>query len=442
MASYVNKTPLIRQITNRGYAAQASPRAAAGAASAGIRSTALPNKLVVATADSHLPASRISIVFRAGSRFENYENMGASHMLRIAAGLSTKNSSGFAITRNIQQSGGNLHVTSDREVVQYTVEVNNEHLETGLRFLKDVATAPAFKPWELSDSSQRIRIQVASVPKNVRALELLHKAAFGIGLGNSIYCPKYHIGKLSQETMQHFFNKTCTTNRCAVVGVGVDHNLLTGFAQNLSIDSGEGITNQAKYRGNVEIRKDRASNKAHVAIGGQGAGLSNLKEALAFAILKRALGAEPVTKRGNSSGPLGKISDHGASVSAINALYNDSGLFGILISCDGKVAHKVVEEAVKVLKSGQISSGDVKRGKALLKRHLASLHNCESSLISDMGYQAALIGEVHSTSALGAIIDSITDSDVSAAARKVGQSPLSLGAVGNLANVPSVLDIN
>jgi len=39
----------------------------------------------------------------------------------LAGGLSTQNSSAFAIARNIQQVGGTLTTWGDREVVGYTV---------------------------------------------------------------------------------------------------------------------------------------------------------------------------------------------------------------------------------------------------------------------------------------------------------------------------------
>lgn len=87
-------------------------------------------------------------------------------MLRIAGGLTNKNTSGFAVTRHLQQKGGALTVTSDREVVSYTVETTANHLETGLQYLQDVIH-PAFKPWELADSVGLVKTQVASVPPQV-----------------------------------------------------------------------------------------------------------------------------------------------------------------------------------------------------------------------------------------------------------------------------------
>ena len=62
---------------------------------------------------------------KAGSRNETYENTGISHALRIAAGLATKKSSAFNITRNLQQLGANLTCTQGREHTLYTVQVRH-----------------------------------------------------------------------------------------------------------------------------------------------------------------------------------------------------------------------------------------------------------------------------------------------------------------------------
>lgn len=107
-----------------------------------------------------------AMIISAGSRNESYENQGAAHLLRLAANLSTKNSSAFAITRNIQQVGGSLSASNDRELVTYTVETTANQIETGLRYLQDLVQ-PAFKPWELADNVPLLRTQVSSVSPQV-----------------------------------------------------------------------------------------------------------------------------------------------------------------------------------------------------------------------------------------------------------------------------------
>lgn len=67
-------------------------------------------------------------IFRAGSRNETYSTQGIIHHLRIYAGLSTSRSSTFGITRNIQQLGGNLTATTDRESIAYTLQITRDKL--------------------------------------------------------------------------------------------------------------------------------------------------------------------------------------------------------------------------------------------------------------------------------------------------------------------------
>jgi ubiquinol-cytochrome c reductase core subunit 2 len=68
------------------------------------------------------------ILFRAGSRNETYDTQGISHMLRICTGLTTNRSTTFGITRNIQQLGGDLTTSSDREYIQYTLKITKNNL--------------------------------------------------------------------------------------------------------------------------------------------------------------------------------------------------------------------------------------------------------------------------------------------------------------------------
>jgi ubiquinol-cytochrome c reductase core subunit 2 len=124
--------------------------------------------MVVASQDSNSPVARVSIQFKAGSRNETYENLGASHVLRFAAGLTTANATAFGITRNLQQVGSGLTVTGDREVVSYTVEVTKDNLETGLKYLEAAVTGQLFKPWELQDNLPRLRCELAAVPSQVK----------------------------------------------------------------------------------------------------------------------------------------------------------------------------------------------------------------------------------------------------------------------------------
>lgn len=91
-----------------------------------------------------------------------------THTLRVAAGLSTKNATQFAITRNIQQVGANLTVTNNREIIAYTLEGTRKAVEEVIPFLTEVTTQQEFRPWEVSDNVPRQRLELAIRPPQVR----------------------------------------------------------------------------------------------------------------------------------------------------------------------------------------------------------------------------------------------------------------------------------
>lgn len=286
------------------------------------------------------------IIHRAGSRYESYDNLGITHVLRVAGGLSNKSSSGFGLMRNLQQVGSNLSVTSDRELIEYNVVLTRNNLDTGLKYLQDVATRQVFKPWELADLTSHIKGDLARVTPQVRAVDLLHRAAFRSELGNSIFCAKYNVGRISSETLQHYVATNYRASRTAVVGVGVDHQLLCGFAKSLHLDSGSSTDAPSSISSGGDLRVDKTGQWAHVAVGTQGGAWSNAKEALAFAVLQQVAGSGAYAKRGNVNGALGKVvsgalGNQQFGFNTLNASYSDNGLFGFVLSADAKDAGKV-----------------------------------------------------------------------------------------------------
>lgn len=351
----------------------------------------------------------------AGSRNETYESLGAAHLIRIAAGLTTKHATTFGITRNIQQVGGCLSVTADRELFSYTIEVTRDHLETALQYLERSVTGQVFKPWEIADSTPRVKLDLANISDPVRAVELLHQAAYRTGLGNSLFIADHKVGKVSSETLQHFFESNFTTNRGAVSGINIDHQMLLGYAQSLQLSTGEGPKNESKYYGGADIRCEKAGRTASVAVATSGAGWSNLQEGIAFAVLQRAAGVGTNIKRGDSAGVLVKAIQGAApntAANALNASYSDSGLFGFVVSGPSKEAGSAVEAGVKALKSATLTDEDVARGKNQLKAEIAFVYDSESSLVQEIGTQAALLGTTMSLRACQDAIDGIQTNDV------------------------------
>lgn len=75
---------------------------------------------------------------------------------------------------------------------------------------------------------------------------------------------------------------------------------------------------------------------------------------------------------------------------------------------------QAVEGAVKALKQGSVSNSDVTRAKEQVRAAYLSEYDTDSGILSDIGQQAVLAGNVTSPSGVISLLDSITSSDVNA----------------------------
>lgn len=286
--------------------------------------------------------------FRAGSRCENYDQLGASHVIRAAAALSNANTTSFGVVRNLGYVGANLSSSGDREILSYSVDVNRDQLATALEQLVNVSAHQTFKPWELEDIAKRVAYETNRQSNDVRAVDALHKALFQTELGNSIYCSPKSISSLSSGVLQNYVRANLTATRLAVVGVGIDHQLLVGIAKHLQLETGKSDVTASKTN-TGDVRIDEPGSWASVAIGTQGASWANQKEALAFAVLQQIAGTGSNIEGGEANGSLGKVISAALGNSAfgftsLNASYSDNGLFGVLLVAEagqiGKVSRR------------------------------------------------------------------------------------------------------
>lgn len=345
-------------------------------------------------------------------------------MLRVAAGLTTKNSSAFAIIRNLQEIGGSLSCSGDRETISYTVELTRDNLDTGLKYLSDVVTSQTFKPWELADATNRLKVELGQVTTDVWAVELLNRASYRGGLGNSIFCPAHQVGKISSESLQHFVANNFTAGRAAVSGVGVCHNTLSGFAQNLKLGGSEGAAApKSQFRAGQEVRVDKSGNWASVAIATEGASWADKNEALVSGVFKCAVGTGRSTKWGNVNGTVGKavaeaMGQNAFGFSALSSTYSDSGLSGVVISADAGSIGKGVDAALKALRSAKVTDEDLSRAKSQLKACYMDIVDSDAGMLEFLRINGSMAKEVPKVSDIAAAIDAVSASDVNAVRRR------------------------
>jgi len=441
MASRIVKSPVVAQ-AKRTFAAQAAVATTERelVKAEPLKVSSLKSGLTVASIENHAPVTTLGVVVKAGSRNEEYANSGISHTLRIAAGLGTKNHTAFGICRNLQQAGASLQCTQGREHTLYTIQVTRDQTDVAIDYLADVVSNQAFKPWELERSLPRLKLELAQRSPASQVIELLHQAAFRSGLGNSLYCAPHKIGSHSTGALQSFVSKHFTTNRAALLGIGISHGSLTKYADLLALDTGAGPSGvMTKYQGG-EVRVETGGSLAYVALAANCAGAVSVAECVAAMLLQRALGMGSQIKYSGGQGKLAQAaaaaSSGNQSVSSIGQIYSDAGLLGGLVICEASTAGKVVAGVAQALRSVTVTDEEVEAAKKNMLSDVYTMLESPINQIENIGSQVLLSGDVMPAEKIPELIAGLTTADVQAAAKKLSSAKLSLAAVGNLSTVP------
>lgn len=461
MASKFLHVPAVRLAAIRSLSAQvAAQPSSAAAASQGplpresLKSTTLENGLTIHSVENQSPISRIVIVTKAGARYEDGSNLGMSHLLRNAAGLTTQNSSTFAITKNIEWFGGNLYASATRDHIIYTLECNRDHAASAIRFLNDTVFAPEFRPWELEDAMPRLRRDIAAFRGNQSAqlMDALHKAAFRGGLSNSLFAEEFNIERLSkQAVVEQFVKQNVTGPRTVVSAVGVDHERICHLYKQLTKLPSSSGDSSAPSRFNTaggETRVEFGSPNTMVALAMESAGLANAKETLTMEVIKHVLGMSKarVPYSTLQATRLGKAV-HAAkptkpfSIGAFTAKYSDTGLFGIALAAHPSEVASVAKAAVtcvRELGKGSVQDAEVQAAVQKAKYAMAKRVSKDTKTALNTGIQHLTMGSPQFWEETEKIFDSITKADVSAVAAKMTKVKPCMAAVGRLSNTPHV----
>lgn len=410
--------------------------------------TKLSNGIVVASLENNSPVTRIAAVFNAGPRDETPEQQGATHALRVYSSLATKNFSVFGLSRNLDQIGAQLSVTSSREQTTYLLEGARNKYQRGVEILDEIINRPEFRHWEISDAHARLEfdLNVYDEQPETRIADLIHRVAYKNALSRPLFAPRFNLHHLDEHTMKEFRSQNLTANRLSVVGVGIRHDDLVRIADQYRLPAGQLNRQKAKYIGG-EIREENQSGLVHIALASEGASLSS-KDLLASGIASQALGAGSRIKYSAGSNKLARAiasaSAQPALATTFNANYSDSGLFGVNIiaqkSDAGAVLQAAFKELIKTSKNG-LSADEVANAKNALKANLAASLESSVNLIGAIGLNPENPSAANVTELLKAV-DAVSAADVNAFVKRVGSGKLSLAAIGDLNTVPRLDELS
>ncbi|GLJ30406.1 hypothetical protein SUGI_0601650 [Cryptomeria japonica] len=416
--------------------------------------TTLPNGLKVASENSPSSTASIGLYVDCGSVYETPLSSGATHLLERMAFKTTKNRSHLRMVREVEAIGGNVTASASREQMGYTFDALKTYVPEMVELLIDSVRNPVFLDWEVKEQLARIKTEIAEISNNPQSLllEALHSAGYSGALGNPLLAPESAVSRLNSTILEEFVAENYTAPRIVLAASGVDHQQLLSVAEPLLADLPHvphfDIAKSEYVGGDFRCQAD--SQSTHVALAFEvPGGWHNEKDAIALTVLQTLMGGGGSFSAGgpgkgmHSRLYLRVLNEHQEvqSFSAFNSMYNDSGLFGIHATTGSNFVSEAVKiaagELIAVATPGQVTNVELNRAKNSTKS--AVLMNLESRMVvtEDIGRQILTYGERKPVEHFLKVLDQISPDDITAIARKIISTPLTMAAWGNVINVPN-----
>eukprot|EP00933_Yihiella_yeosuensis_P079786 TRINITY_DN93208_c0_g1_i1.p1 TRINITY_DN93208_c0_g1~~TRINITY_DN93208_c0_g1_i1.p1 ORF type:complete len:545 (+),score=156.78 TRINITY_DN93208_c0_g1_i1:97-1635(+) len=412
----------------------------------------LENGLKIASIDKQGLTARLGLFVHAGSRFETAANFGVSHMTSIMGFASTAHLSQLRTVKTLEQLGADKasFCKAGREEISYQVELQREYVPLAIPLMIGNVLFPRLLPWEVKSATKEVapaREALTASPDDMVS-ELLHKAAFcNNTLGLSPYASDRSMSYFTPETIRSYLLDHFAPERMTLVGVNVSHAELSkwamrSFADYNAIPMKKRDAVKASYTGG-DLRIDGSSPFCHLALGFESVAFGQA-ELAPVALLQTILGSGSASGRGIGGGVTSRLSTQVVkqnaaveSCAAFNTSYSDSGIFGVYGVSQAEKAGDMAKAIAKSMGGlTSVSKDELAKAKAMLKGKMFRQADNDSELMKDMGQQLLMTGKYASPSDFAKIIDGVSEGEVTAAAKKILSSKLTVAAYGDTHAVP------
>ncbi|KAI4126856.1 MAG: hypothetical protein LQ338_003529 [Usnochroma carphineum] len=189
--------------------------------------TTLPNGIRVATEALPGAFSGVGVYVDAGSRYENEELRGVSHIIDRLAFKSTKSRSSDQMLETLESLGGNIQCASSRESLMYQSASFNSTVPTTLALLAETIREPLITDLEVQQQLETAAYEIREIWAKPELIlpELVNVAAYkGNTLGNPLLCPQERLPYINKAVVEKYRNTFFKPERIVVAFAGVNHD--------------------------------------------------------------------------------------------------------------------------------------------------------------------------------------------------------------------------
>lgn len=389
-----------------------------------IRIDKLPNGITVAT--DHMPeikTAALGIWVSAGSRYEDSDEHGISHLLEHMAFKGTKTRTALEINEQIESVGGELNASTGVEVTSYYARLLGADVPLAFDILSDILTDPTFEQHELAREQSVIVQEIggASDAPDDFVFDLFQETAFPKQpIGRPILGTPKTVRSFTPETIRRYMAKRYRSGRMIVAAAGdVDHDKLVAAARNEldKIPAGEPPAPEAaRYRGGTEVSV-RKLEQTHVVLGLEGISY-HAPDRYAMQVFANLVGG------GASSRLFQEVREKRGlcySIQSFHSAFQDTGLFGVSAGTDAADAVELTRVVIDQLQEAaeKLTQAEVDRSKAQMKVGiLSALESCPARA-EQLGGHLLAFGRSIPTDEIVAKIDAVTVESARAAGRKL-----------------------
>lgn len=414
--------------------------------------TQLANGMTIATENTPGATATLGIYIDSGSVYETPATTGVSHLLEYMAFKTTASRTHLRLVREVEAMGGNVLASASREQMAYNIDTSKATVAEALELLSDAVLNPKFQSWEVAEQIRKMEADVKNLKDNPQTtlLEGLHSVAYNGGLGRPLIVPDGCLGGLNADVLAEFYAANYTAPRMVLAGAGVDHSELVRLAEPLlsaapTAAAGASGEPASTYVGG-DWRQFSASPLTHaiLAFEYQG-GWRDVKGSVAMTVLQYLLGGGgSFSAGGPGKGMHSRLYTRVLNqypwmhnCTALNSIYNSTGLVGIFASAESGQAGEMVDvlcsEMLAVAKG--VPEAELERAKSAAVSSV--LMNLESRAVvaEDIGRQVLTYGHRKPVGEFVAEIRGLKAADLTAAVTKLLKTPPSMAVLGDIAHV-------
>ena len=407
-----------------------------------VRSTTLDNGMTVLTDDMpHLESASLGIWVKAGSRSEQLQEHGVSHLLEHMAfkGTGTRNS--LQIAEAIENVGGDLNAATSVEHTGYFARVLKEDVALAADILSDILQNSLFDAEELRREQQVIVQEIGAVRDNPddHVFDLFQSAAYpDQPIGRTILGTIDSVSGFSPDSIRGFMRRNYVGDHMVLSAAGnVDHDALVEIAAERFRGlpgGGAPAPEKATYVGG-EQRLVSDHEQAHIVLGLEGRAY-NTDGFYAVQILASILGG------GMSSRLFQEIREKRGlcySVYAFHWAFADSGIFGVAASTGEDEVTELLPVVLDELRRSTetITDEEVVRVRNQIRAGLLMSLESPSSRAGQLARQQILWGRPIPLQETIERIDRITADRVKLIASQIfDTTKVSLAGIGPVARLP------